>query len=232
MILETRDALDRANAVLDDGGVVVVPTRTNYCLVCDPENPEAIEKVFAAKQRSKFGPLTLALHDIDAASRYAQFPAGFAPELLHQIWPSEVSFILPLAYDFPQRLTMGAATVAIMYHRPCGLQRLLERRGSPLGLTSGNLSGQGDIRIDLAKTVQDLGDRVDLVVGAVRPEITISSTAAEYPSNTIVDLSFTPPRLVREGVHPSRELLPAIPDLILDASSYSAALQARLAGAS
>lgn len=229
---ESPEVLDEAVAILRDGGLVITPTRGNYCLVCDPENEEAIERSFEVKGRTKFGPLTLALHEIDAAGEYVDFPPGFDPAVLHRVWPSEVSFIFDKRHPFPDRLTCGHSTIAIMFHGPCALQRLLTRYGGPLGLTSGNRSGQGDIRIELEKAVEDLGDRVDLVIEApTRDEITVTRTSAEHPSNTIVDFTFGRPLLVRPGVLPTEDLLQHFPDLETDPEVFKRMLAERLAAA-
>lgn len=230
VLRETPEVLDEAVAILRGGGLVVTPTRGNYCLVCDPENLDAIEQSFEVKGRTKFGPLTLALHEIAAAGTYVEYPPGFDPAVLERVWPSEVSFIFEKAHPFPERLTCGHPTIALMFHGPCTLQRLLTRYGGPLGLTSGNLSGQGDIPIDLAKAVADLGDRVDLIVEAPSSsEITVSPNSAEHPSNTIVDFTFGRPLLVRTGVLPTQTLLEHFPDLETDPGVFKRLLGERLA---
>ncbi len=230
VLRESPDVLDEAEATLRDGGLVVAATRGNYCLVCDPTNAEAIERSFEAKGRTKFGPLTLALHEIGAAGRYVRFPPGFDPAVLDRVWPSEVSFIFEKAFPFPERLTCGHSTIALMFHGPCTLQRLLTRYGGPLGLTSANLSGQGDIRIDLAKSVADLGDRVDLIIEAPSAdEITVTANSTEHPSYTIVDFTFGRPHLVRVGVLPRETLLEHFPDLETDPDVFKQLLAERLA---
>lgn len=227
---ETPEVLDEAVAILRDGGLVVTPTRGNYCLVCDPTNLDAIEQSFEVKGRTKFGPLTLALHEVKAAGKYVEYPPGFDPAVLDRVWPAEVSFIFEKAFPFPERLTCGHSTIALMIHGPCTLQRLLTRYAGPLGLTSGNLSGQGDIPIDLAKAVDDLGDRVDLIIEAPSDdEITVTANSREHPSNTIVDFTFGRPLLVRVGVLPTEVLLEHFPDLETDPAVFKQMLAERLA---
>jgi len=226
---ESPEVLDEAVAILRRGGLVSTPTRGNYCLVCDPEDDEAVERSFAVKERTKFGPLTLALHEIDAAGEYVEFPPGFDPAVLHRIWPSEVSLIFAKKHPFPERLTCGHSTIALMFHGPCTLQRLLMRYGGPLGLTSGNRSGQGDIRITLEKSVEDLGDKIDLIIAAPSDdELTVSPTSEQNPSNTIVDLTFGRPLLVRAGVLPTEALVEVFPDLDQDPAVFKRLLAERL----
>ncbi len=65
------EAVAEAARLLGQGGLVVVPTHTNYNLVCDPEDAAAIRRVFAVKERTKFGPLPLGIADPAAVDRYA-----------------------------------------------------------------------------------------------------------------------------------------------------------------
>src|SRR5690606_34561375 len=137
-----------------------------------------------------------------------------------------------LTYPLPPRMTMGAGTVAVMFHPPCALQRLLTLYGRPVGLTSANLSGQGNIVVTREKAIEDVGDRVDVVVVNDRlDEVVDVAALGVQPSNTIADLSFSPPFLVRDGAYPPERLLRWLPGLVLDTAAYQEALRARLARA-
>lgn len=226
---ESESSLAEVAGVLGDGGVVVVPSRTNYVLICDAENEGAVSRVFEAKKRTKFGPLTLAVPRIEDTERYVRFPGGFAMAELRRIWPAEVSFIFDLTYPFSPRMTMGANTVAVMYQRSCALNRLLEVFGRPVALTSANLSGQGNFVVTRQKAIDDVGGAVDAVLVNDRDDECVDVEAEGVnPSNTIVDFTFERPYLVRDGAYPPSLLLPVIPDLVLDTDAYKAALAKRL----
>jgi L-threonylcarbamoyladenylate synthase len=225
----TPGTLATAVAALADGGTVVVPSRTNYALICDAEDPDAIDRVYEAKERTKFGPLTLAVPTIDDVARYVRLLPDFGLAELHQVWPSEVSFIYQLDHPLPPRMTMGAGTVAVMFHPPCALRRLLHVYGRSVALTSANLSGQGNIVVTREKAIEDVSDRVDVVVVNDRhDEVVDVDGLGLNPSNTIVDLSFSPPFLVRDGAHPPVRLLRWLPSLVLDTAAYQDALRARI----
>lgn len=223
-------SLDVAAEALAKGGTVVVPSYTNYSLICDAEDADAIGRVYKAKERTKFGPLTLAVPAIDDVARYVRLIPTFGLAELHEVWPAEVSFIFELTHPFPPRMTMGAGTVAVMFHPPCALQRLLATYGRPVALTSANLSGQGNIVVTREKAIEDVGDRVDVVVVNDRDdEVADVTVDGLNPSNTIADLSFSPPFLVRAGAYTPADLRRWIPDLVLDTAAYKDALDARIA---
>ena len=54
---EMKDAVNEACALLRAGEIVALPTETVYGLAADAFNPEAVAKVFAAKERPSFDPL-------------------------------------------------------------------------------------------------------------------------------------------------------------------------------
>jgi L-threonylcarbamoyladenylate synthase len=226
---ESPQALDDAAKVLNDGGIMIVPSRTNYALICDAKNADAIERVFTAKRRTKFGPLTLAISSIAATKDYVAFPETFGIAQLQEIWPDEVSFIFDLTYPFPPKMTMGAKTVAVMRQHDCALNRLLDVYDRPVALTSANLSGQGNIVVTREKAIEDLSTEVDLVLVNDRTDEVADVTADGLnPSNTIVDFTFGTPYLVRNGAMAAKDLLPWIPDLVMDTELYKEALAKRL----
>lgn len=226
---ESPESLRHAAEVLSGGGIIVIPSRTNYALICDAVSSAAVERLFLAKRRTKFGPLTLAVPDIESTGKYVSFPADFGMAELRRIWPDEVSFIFQLAYDLPRALTMGAQTIAVMRQHECALNRLLDVFKRPVGLTSANLSGQGNIVVTREKAIEDLSDEVDLIIVNDRAdEVVDTSAPGVNPSNTIVDFSFGTPYLVRAGAVPARTLTPWIPELVLDTEQYKRLLAERL----
>ena len=54
---ELARAIDRAVAALGEGEVVALPTETVYGLAADATRPEAVAKIFEAKERPFFDPL-------------------------------------------------------------------------------------------------------------------------------------------------------------------------------
>ncbi|MCU4186324.1 L-threonylcarbamoyladenylate synthase [Acidiferrimicrobium sp. IK] len=229
---ESPSALREAAAVLRSGGMVVVPSRTNYALVCDYEDPRSIANVFEAKKRSKFGPLTLAIPRISDLEDYVWTVPDFGAAHAEAIWPAEVSFIFAQRRRLPPRMTMGATTVAVMFQRECALRRLLDTYQRPLALTSANLSGQGNITVTREKALEDVGGVVDFFLYNDRVDEVVDTKAqGVQPSNTIVDFTFDAPYLVRPGAYPVEKLRPWIPGLIEDPAAYQALLAARLEAA-
>jgi L-threonylcarbamoyladenylate synthase len=89
-------------ACIDEGGVAVFPADTVYGLACDPENAQAVSKLYALKGRPADKPTAVMWFDRDAA-------LGMLPELgprtraaVEALTPGPVTVLLPNPADrFP-----------------------------------------------------------------------------------------------------------------------------------
>lgn len=226
ILIADSKSIQQAADCIKSGGVVILPTSTNYNILCDPFNEAAVKRLFEVKRRTKFGPLTLYLPSISAISAYTLPTPGFDFKIAETLWPGEVSFILYKQNIISDAVTCGGNTIAVTHHANPVLQQVIETWGKPLSGSSANLSGQGDIFVTVEKAAQDLGENVDLILNA--GETTAASHPSVNKSNSIVDFSFQPPFLVRRGVIGTETLQQIIPDLIVDPDLYKVKLKERL----
>ena len=172
------------------GGVAAIPTDTLYGLAADAFNAEAIERVFAIKERPEGMALPVLLSDVEQLALVAhEIPEG-ARRLAEAYWPGPLTLIVQRAEGLPTRLTAGQTTVAARVPDHSAPRELARRLGRPITGTSANISGWADPQ-SLEELRQQVGDRVDCVVGA-------GPTPAGTAS-TIVDLTGNIPKLIREG---------------------------------
>ena len=219
--------LDKVGDVLRGGGLVISPTTTNYNLICDATNAEAVEKVFEVKKRTKWGPLPVSLPYPSSAGRYVHIPDSFDHSVLDEMLPGEISLIFRQKFTFPDRLTCGSRTVAISCTTHPVFRSIVKVMDRPIAATSANLSGQGNIFVTLQKAIEDLGELVDVIVDAGPSDAELAGRGDRV--NTIVDLTFDVPYLVRPGWVPLQDVLKYFPNLIVDVNAYRAALQERVA---
>ena len=186
-----------AARLIRGGGVAAVPTDTLYGLAADAFNAEAIERVFAIKERPEGLALPVLLADASQLSVVAREVPIEAERLAEAYWPGPLTLIVGKAVGLPERLTAGQDTIAVRvpdHPVPRDLARLLCR---PVTGTSANISGAPDPQ-SLDELRRQVGERVDCVVAA-GPEP--AGTAS-----TIVDLTGDAPKLVREGAIPFAEI--------------------------
>ena len=68
----SRASIAQATVILLAGGTVAFPTETVYGLGASALDPQAIAKIFAAKQRPSWDPLIVHIADASEISRYAR----------------------------------------------------------------------------------------------------------------------------------------------------------------
>jgi L-threonylcarbamoyladenylate synthase len=177
------------------GGVVVIPTDTVYGLACDPRSAAAADRIYTLKRRPadlELSLLAAAVRDLEPVVELTE-PAR---RLAERHWPGALSLILQVrATDLavPRRGT----TLMVRVPGHDLLRRLLALTG-PLASTSANRHGEPPAgSAEEARAI--FGAEVDAVLDG--------GPGAGTPS-TIIDMTETPPRVLREGLIAGDELVP------------------------
>src|SRR5262245_9454745 len=89
-----RDLVDRARAVLADGGLVGFPTETVYGLAARADLPAALERLRELKGRPHDLPFTWHVGSTAALERYPRV-SPMARRLVARYWPGPLTLILP-----------------------------------------------------------------------------------------------------------------------------------------
>lgn len=197
--------LNQAVEILRQGGVVAYPTETFYGLGCRADLESAVERIFEIKGREGDKPLPLIVADEEMAAEVARMSGAgsetLAPDLAKVFWPGPLTLILPARREFPRGIApRGTIALRVSAHP---LARALSRNlDQPLVSTSANPSGQPpavlaiQVEEGLAQNPPGLILRDDPCPGGL--------------GSTILDLTVAPPRIVRAGAIPEKELEPFI----------------------
>lgn len=181
--------------VLQQGGVIVMPTDTVYGLAARPDVPGAVAAIFAIKERPRDKALPVLAADVDALRDVAEVDER-ARHLAEVFWPGPLTLVLPRAASFTCDLGgTSAATVAVRVPALDVALDLLGRTG-PLAVTSANRSGApAAVTVDEARAA--LGREVDIFIDGGR--------VGGAPS-TVLDI-VDGPRVLREGALSREELM-------------------------
>ncbi len=189
--------LQAAIRLLREGGVAAIPTDTLYGLAADAFNSDAIERVFAIKERPDGLALPVLLADLEQLSAVARELPDSVRVLAEAYWPGPLTLVLWRAKILPPRLTAGGDTVAARAPAHPVPRELARRLGRPVTGTSANISGAPDPQT-LDELRRQVGERVDCVINA--------GPVPAGTASTIVDLTGEAPRLIREGAIPFAEI--------------------------
>ena len=190
--------LDQAIQVLRAGGLVAFPTDTVYGVGAHAWLPAAVEQLYVAKQRPHDKAIPLLIAGVDALSQVAVDVPEAAYALARHYWPGALTLILRRAPRVPDAVTSGQETVAVRVPDHRVTQALIAALDAPLAATSANLSGQP--APDTAQGVlAQLERRINLILDG--------GTCPGGIASTIVDLTVTPPAILRAGDLSPREIM-------------------------
>lgn len=200
------DMMQTAARTIQAGRLVVFPTETVYGVGADAFNVEAVQRIFTAKERPASDPLIVHIADPTQLAAVAQAMPPLTRPLTERFWPGPLTLVLKRHPDIPPAVSAGLETVAVrMPSHPVALA-LIRRSGTAIVAPSANLFTRPS-PTTAAHVLQDLRGRVDLILDAGPPDIGLEST--------VVDLTTTPPRVLRPGGTPVEALRDVVPDLQL-----------------
>lgn len=199
------EGLARAAELLRKGDVVAFPTETVYGLGADATRAEAVERIYAQKGRPRHNPLIVHVADAAAAAALASEWSEQAAALASRFWPGPLTLVVPRGPRIPALVSAGLPTVALRVPAHPVALALLQTAGLPLAAPSANRSES--ISPTTAAHVLASLPAVPLVLDGGPCRLGIEST--------VVDLVSQPPRLLRPGALPLRELLQVLPDLAM-----------------
>lgn len=90
----TSENIKQAAEIIQNGGLVAMPTETVYGLGANVYNPQAVADIFAAKGRPAFNPLISHIAELDFLKTYAQTDERVMA-LAKKYWPGPLTFVLP-----------------------------------------------------------------------------------------------------------------------------------------
>jgi L-threonylcarbamoyladenylate synthase len=176
-----REAVAEAVALLEDGGVVALPTETVYGLAADAFNAEAVAKVFEVKERPFFDPLIVHIghkRDLELVAKVPEELDEVVDELMATYWPGPLTLVLPKKEDVPDLVTSGLETVAVRMSSHEVMRAVA--REIPVAAPSANRFGR--ISPTSADAVmEELGGKIPMVIdgGACRDGLESTIIAPE-----------------------------------------------------
>lgn len=201
------EALERAAAIIRDGGLVAFPTETVYGLGADALSAEASKKIYAAKGRPSDNPLIVHVAEFSDMEKIAQEMPEEAKKLADAFWPGPLTMIVRKNDKVPYETTGGMDTVAVrMPNHPVALE-LIRRSGGYIAAPSANTSGKPSPT--LAEHVAfDMDGRIPMILDGGPVGIGIEST--------IVDLTEDIPMILRPGYITPKMLEKVIGEVKMD----------------
>jgi L-threonylcarbamoyladenylate synthase len=182
-----------AAGFIQRGGLVAFPTETVYGLGADALNSKAVLALFEAKKRPLDNPPIVHVANVRDVGRLVEDVSSEGEKLMREFWPGPLTLIFRRSKTVPDVAVAGLDTVAIRMPRHNVALALIRESKCPISAPSANLAGKPSPT--LAKHVlDDLDGRIDAVLDAGPTSIGVEST--------VLDLTVTPPQVLRPGGTP------------------------------
>lgn len=196
--------IETAAQIIRAGGVVAFPTETVYGLGANALDAKAVERIFAAKNRPHNDPIIVHIAALDQLQAVAAVVPDLANQLATQFWPGALTLILKRSNKVPSLVTAKLPNLAVRMPSHPIAQALIRAAGVPIAAPSANLFTRPS-PTTAAHVMEDLADRIDAVIDGGATTIGLEST--------ILDLTQSPPMILRPGGVLLEDLRRVIPDV-------------------
>ena len=205
--MEDKESIAQAADILRRGGLLAIPTETVYGLGANGLDETAVLHIFEAKGRPQDNPLILHIPDASWLTRYCEDVPDAAYKLAERFWPGPLTMILKKKPCVPLRTTGGLETVGMRCPDHAVTRAIIEASGVPVAAPSANTSGRPSCTT--AEHVrEDMWGKIDGIVDGGPCQVGVEST--------IIDLTVTPPQLLRPGGLPLESLRDALGEVTVD----------------
>ena len=184
------------------GGVIAFPTETFYGLAADARNEAAIKKIFQVKGREEGNPILLLVAGRSWLSGLVEEVNPQAERLMEKFWPGPLTLVFRASSNVSPLLTANTGKIGIRVPGLASAQALTRALGRPITGTSANLSGRPGT-MTAEEVIQRLGEKLDAVLDG-------GKTAGGLGS-TVLDVSGSSLRILRDGVVAKKDLEPFFP---------------------
>jgi L-threonylcarbamoyladenylate synthase len=181
-------------AVLEQGGLVCVPTPSGYKLLADLASPKAVTAMLQAKRRVKNAPALVFVPDDSWVARVVDSVSEDARRLMQELWPGPLTLLFKAGERIDPKvrkpLTKAKGWLGIRMPEDEVSLGAVKAFGRPVLVSSANLADKGGAH-SVAQIKKNFGRTVDLLVD--------KGDVAPAARSTLVDVSDGMPRIVRVG---------------------------------
>lgn len=182
--------LNQAAEILQNGGLVAVPTETVYGLAANALNEHAVANIFTAKGRPNDNPLIIHIASLDMLDPLVKTIPSKAKVLMEHFWPGPLTLIFEATDTVPLSVRAGLSTVAIRFPSHPVMQKLITLSSLPLAAPSANTSGKPS-PTNAHRVKDDLSGKIDAIIDGGNCAVGLEST--------VIDMTCGVPVILRPG---------------------------------
>ena len=193
----TSDSLAEAKKIIQNGGVVGMPTETVYGLGGNAFNDDAVKRIFEVKGRPSDNPLIAHVHVDYDLTKIIDYDPPYAKALREAFLPGPLTLVYPSTDKVSPYVSCGLNTLAVRIPSHEGAQAFLRAVDIPIVAPSANLSKH--VSPTSAQHVfEDFDGKIPLILDGGESEGGIESTVCDVTGEIPVVLR--PGLITREQI--------------------------------
>ncbi len=177
--------------ILQQGGVIVIPTDSSYALACHIGDKKALDKIRRIRQLTEKHDFTLICKDLTQVSNFTKI-GNDTYRLIKSLTPGPFTFILDATKEVPRRLQHPKKkTIGIRVPDNIVSRQILEEIDEPLCTSTLILPNQPGAESDPYEVREKLEKDVDLI---------INFGIIESQETTVINCADNDIEIVRQGI--------------------------------
>ncbi len=188
--MKTKEELQPAIEVLQNGGIIVFPTDTAFGVGCRMDNEKAVEKLFQVRRRPETQAVSVLVSSPEMAEKYLQPLPNEVKNLMQKYWPGALTITFSCKKEMvPSLVRGGGETLGVRMPNHEVPLALINSLNIPILGPSANFHGQ-----PTPYKFEELDPEFVKLVDYVFP--------GECPvgqASTVIDCSVKPWKIIRQG---------------------------------
>lgn len=178
--------------LMREGALVAFPTETVYGLGANLFAKDAVARLYNVKSRPKGKPFTVLIANLGRVKDMGCKITKEAGILIGRFWPGPITLILKSKNGKKIGFRMPANKIAL---------ELLKSAKVPVAAPSANISGRRP-PTNAKEVSRQLAGKIDILLDGGKTEVGVEST--------VIDMTVTPPKILREGAIKRERIFEAI----------------------
>lgn len=189
------EAISEASRIIEQGGVLAIPTDTVYGIGASINSNSALERIYKIKRRDKASALPVLVSSLEQVAMIAESEDDIFKALAQKFWPGPLTIVLKKKLNLSEIIS-GKDTVAVRMPDNHFVLNLINSVG-PLAVTSANISGMRS-SVSALEVMNSIGNDVDLIIDGGDAKIGKESTIVDCTEDNLV--------ILREGALSKEEI--------------------------
>ena len=188
------DEINQAVRIIESGGIVCLPTDTQFGLSVDYKNDLALQKLINLKSRSENAGIPLLLANVDQLKLVTDTPPDDVINLCKHFWPGALTIVMPKNNSISEFVSGGHSGVALRIPNHDVPRGIAARLGRPITGTSANFTGMTPVG-NYDEAQNNFNGLVDYVFPT-------SENITQGEPSTIIEFTNNKLNLLRQGAIP------------------------------